>query len=61
MIVAMQLHDNYTSRDSWFLNDQKVTGPIVRPMRVHIYRNDQNMIIIVALRANIHNNLLSRS
>jgi hypothetical protein len=33
---------------------------IIRPLRVHIYRDNQNMIGIVAVRANIHNKLLSR-
>jgi predicted transcriptional regulator len=43
-----------------FLNDQrKRLDIIINLLRVYIYRNNQNMIDIAAVRANLHNSFFS--
>jgi hypothetical protein len=39
---------------------QEKLALVVDPLRVHIYRNNQNMIVIVAVRRNSDDNFLSR-
>jgi hypothetical protein len=43
-----------------FLNDQKKGALIVRPLRVYICRDNQAMIVIVAIQPNRDDDFLSR-